>query len=294
MPTSFVPCCVQIPPLLVKTHAAPVFVSSTWPPRIAVSPSEESATEKPCCAAPVAPVPTSFAPCCVQTPAFLVNTQAAPTLVLSRYPPRIAVLPLEERATETPRAAAPVSPVPTSFAPCCVQTPALLVKTHAAPAFPLSAGPPTRAVLPSAERATECPSCGVPTAPLPTSFGPEAKSPAPADAAARRRAAKDAARAARFWKLARLARGSIGHVFVVAPQTLRVSPADLDADDPKSTQDASTGVRFSRGFSSTSRNRATASRALSTRRWRGADAGRRRSVRGGCRGVRRDLARPRG
>src|SRR5271169_7188094 len=48
-----------------------------------------------------------------------------------------------------------------------------LVKTHAAPAFELlSVGPPTMAVLPSADTATERPWLASPTAPVPTSFGP--------------------------------------------------------------------------------------------------------------------------
>ena len=47
------------------------------------------------------------------------------------------------------------TPVPTSFAPCWLQTPPLRVKTHAAPLNPLSRYPPTIAVLPSPDSATE-------------------------------------------------------------------------------------------------------------------------------------------
>ena len=87
----------------------------------------------------------------------LMKTHAAPTDTLSLPPPTIAVLPSEERATDLPWFAFPTAPVPTSFAPCCAQTPPVLVKTHAAPADELSANPPTIAVLPSEESATEKP-----------------------------------------------------------------------------------------------------------------------------------------
>src|SRR5450830_1504687 len=118
---------------------------------MAVLPSAERDTEKPCLAIPTAPEPTSLVPCWVQTPALLVQTHAAPALLLSTYPPTMAVLPSAERDTETPWLAVPTAPEPTSLVPCWVQTPALLVQTHAAPATLLSPGPPTMAVLPSAE-----------------------------------------------------------------------------------------------------------------------------------------------
>jgi hypothetical protein len=56
-------------------------------------------------------------------------------------------------------------------------SPLLRVKTHTAPApaapgTPLSLSPPTLAVLPSADSATEKPWSAFPTAPVPTSFGP--------------------------------------------------------------------------------------------------------------------------
>src|SRR5450759_5113421 len=84
----------------------------------------------------------------------------------------MAVLPSAERDTERPRLAAPTAPEPTSLVPCWVQTPALLVQTHAAPALPLSAYPPTMAVLPSAETDTEVPCRAGSTAPVPCNFGP--------------------------------------------------------------------------------------------------------------------------
>jgi len=65
--------------------------------------------------------------------------------------------------------------------PCCVQVPPLRVNTHAAPAGPttgdrsrsalLGPGPPTIAVLPSADSATDMPWLLLPSAPVPTSFG---------------------------------------------------------------------------------------------------------------------------
>src|SRR5258706_127186 len=116
--------------------------------------------------------------CCVQTPPLRVNNHAAPAFVLTENPPTIAVLPSEERATEKRCSAIPTAPIPTSLAPCCVQTPPLRVNTHTAPAFVLSVNPPTIAVLPSEERATDSPCCAAPTAPVPRRFGPWAKVPA--------------------------------------------------------------------------------------------------------------------
>ena len=66
--------------------------------------------EVPCFAAPMAPVPTSFAPCCVHTPPVRVYTHAAPVLKLSSTPPTIAVLPSAEIETDRPCAAAPIDP----------------------------------------------------------------------------------------------------------------------------------------------------------------------------------------
>jgi hypothetical protein len=44
---------------------------------MAVLPSPDSPTEKPCWAFPTAPVPTSLGPCWVQTPPLLVNMPGA-------------------------------------------------------------------------------------------------------------------------------------------------------------------------------------------------------------------------
>jgi hypothetical protein len=108
-------------------------------------------------------------PCWVQRPWLLrVKTHAAPVALLSICPPTIAVLPSLDSATEVPWRASPTAPVPISFSPCWVQRPWLLrVKTHAAPGpMPgLSLGPPTMAVLPSPESATEVPCAVDPTAP---------------------------------------------------------------------------------------------------------------------------------
>src|SRR5258708_37310376 len=51
----------------------------------------------------------------------------------------------------------PPAPLPPSLLPCCVQTPPLRGNTHAAPVVLLSLGPPTMAVLPSPDRATDAP-----------------------------------------------------------------------------------------------------------------------------------------
>src|SRR5580658_8501256 len=78
-----------------------------------------------------------------------VKTHAAPACELSPAPPTMAVVPSADSATEAPWRAAPTAPLPKSFDPCWVQTPPLWVKTHAAPVFDLSSGPPTIAVVPS-------------------------------------------------------------------------------------------------------------------------------------------------
>src|SRR5436190_913846 len=86
--------------------------------------------------------------------------------------PTMAVLPSADSATETPCAASGLAPVPTSLLPCGVHTPPLRVNTHAAPALELSTGPPTTAVLPSADSVTEKPCAAAPLVLVPTSFGP--------------------------------------------------------------------------------------------------------------------------
>src|ERR1700691_4045020 len=167
MPTSFDPCWVQTPPLRLKTHAAPASELSVNPPTMAVLPSADSATEQPCSAAPTAPEPSGSS-----TLPPRVKTHAAPANELLPRPPTIAVLPSADSATDQPCSVAPTAPAPTCFAPCWVHTPPLWLKTHPAPRLPLAAGPPTMAVLPSADSATERPWSAAPTAPLPTSFGP--------------------------------------------------------------------------------------------------------------------------
>ena len=46
------------------------------------------------------------------------------------------------------------------------------MNTHAAPALPLSAGPPTSALFPPTDSATPWPNLAAPVAPSPVSFGP--------------------------------------------------------------------------------------------------------------------------
>src|SRR5262245_35333730 len=143
-------------------------------------PSADSATDVP--RRPTALLLTSLLPCCVQTPPLRVNTHAAPGAPrpkgrdrshgLSPGPPTMAVLPSADNATDMPWRALPTASAATSFLPCCVQIPPRRVNTHAAPVLLLSDQPPTRAVLPSAESATDMPRRGFPTALLPTSFLP--------------------------------------------------------------------------------------------------------------------------
>ena len=70
-----------------------------------------------------------------------VQTHAAPSDAVVLGPPTMAVLPSAERATESLDSRCPTAPEPTSLAPCWVQTPPLLVQTHAAPALLLSRVP---------------------------------------------------------------------------------------------------------------------------------------------------------
>src|SRR5262245_23884806 len=91
----------------------------------------------------------------------------------------MAMLLSADSATDVPKPA--TAPGPTNLF-CCVQTPALRVNTHAAPAAPrpngtcrshrLSPGPPTMAVSPSADNATDMPWRALPTPSVPTSFLP--------------------------------------------------------------------------------------------------------------------------
>src|SRR5438552_284723 len=87
----------------------------------------------------------------------------------------MAVLPSADNATEVPwlTEGPATAPVPTSFGPCWVQSPLVLrVKTHVAPSPSFSNGPPTMAVLPLLDRATDQPCLASPAAPPPTSFDP--------------------------------------------------------------------------------------------------------------------------
>src|SRR5580765_656848 len=132
---------------------------SASPPTMAVYPSADSATDRPCNALPTAPVPTSFNPCWLHTPPLRVYTHAAPAVPLSLAPPTTAVFPSADSAIETPCSATPTAPVPTSFVPCWLHTPALRVYAHAAPTALLSALPPKTTVFPSPDSATEIPCC---------------------------------------------------------------------------------------------------------------------------------------
>src|SRR5262249_59614175 len=110
-------------------------------PTIAVLPSAESATDMPWRAFPTAPLPTSFLPCCVQVAPLRVNTHAPS----APQPPTMAVLPSAESATEIPwpggNGGSP-PPLPTSLLPCSVPILPLRLKTPAAPDVPFSLGPP--------------------------------------------------------------------------------------------------------------------------------------------------------
>src|SRR5262245_38555481 len=118
---------------------------------------------------PEAAMPLAGETCNVPCPC--AKTHAAPALPLSKGPPTMAVLPSPDNATDRPWSPDPTAPVPTSLLPCCVQTPLLRVKTHAAPVKLLSVPPPIMAVLPSPDSETETP-CADPTAPVPTSLLP--------------------------------------------------------------------------------------------------------------------------
>src|SRR5262249_6205392 len=146
------------------------------PPTIAMLPSADSATED--AEFPTASMPASLLHWAQLMP-LRVNTAAAPTPRSPADPPTSAILPSADRATDVPWRAFPAL---TSLLPCCSQTFALRANTHAAPAAPrpkgtdpshgLSPGPPTMAMLPSADSATDVPWRALPTAPLPTSFLP--------------------------------------------------------------------------------------------------------------------------
>src|SRR5215212_11152759 len=151
---NFWPSCIQTPSVRVNTHAAPGWPTpkglglsegSSGPPRRAVLPSADKATDVPWRALPPALLPTNFLPCCLQTSPVRVKIHAAPMLLLSAGPPTMAVPPSADNATAMPWRAFPTAPVPTSFLPCCVHASPLRVNTHT----PSLRHPPTIAVLPS-------------------------------------------------------------------------------------------------------------------------------------------------
>src|SRR5439155_803780 len=115
----------------------------------------------------------SFEPRCVQVEPERLNTHAAPVLPLSSSPPIRAVLPSADSATPPPKVPAPLSSLPVSFEPCCVQVEPERVNTPTAPPLAVtSLQPPIRAVLPSADSATLRPTRLVPVSPLTVSFAP--------------------------------------------------------------------------------------------------------------------------
>lgn len=110
-----------------------MLVLSVVAPEIIVLPSALIATENPCALSISPPVATNLFPCCVQIPPLRVNTHTAPWELLSSLAPKIAVFPSALIATDLPCDAAPTFPVPTNLVPCWLHTPAVRVKTHAAP-----------------------------------------------------------------------------------------------------------------------------------------------------------------
>src|SRR5689334_17224850 len=100
------------------------------------------------------------------------KAHAAPVPLLSRQAPISPVAPSAESATFVPNSPSPAQSSGMSLGPCWVQVEPERVNNHAAPLVLLSARPPTRAVLPSAERATATPNLPSPVSPPPVSFGP--------------------------------------------------------------------------------------------------------------------------
>src|SRR5664280_2637136 len=118
---------------------------------------------------PVAPVPTSVA-WTFQVIPLRTHTFVDPTFCGA---PTRAVFPSAESATENPEFLPNPRSAGSASLACSVQTPALRVHTHAAPSPvsrppALSTFPPTRAVFPSAESATDVPWPDGPRAPVPT------------------------------------------------------------------------------------------------------------------------------
>src|SRR5262249_4684986 len=120
VPASAPPCWVHTPPLRVNTSASP---EPDGAPTIAVLPSADNATDRPWRSLKTEPVPTNLLPCWLHTPPLRVKTHAAPVLEKSPGPPRMAVLPSRETATERRCwTVAPTPPVPTSLGPSCVKS----------------------------------------------------------------------------------------------------------------------------------------------------------------------------
>src|SRR5258708_18667412 len=102
---------------------APATTEIYTPSLLDVLPFSDRATEAPCSACPTESFPVSFC-CCVHSPLLRVNTQAAPTLLLSCHPPMMLVLPSADRLTEMPWDAPPTESLAVNFC-CCVHTPLL-------------------------------------------------------------------------------------------------------------------------------------------------------------------------
>ena len=157
---------------VLNIQAGPTPLLSLSPPAMAVPPSADRLTEYPSNEGSTPSNATTLPPCCVQTLPLRVKAQMAPLALLSVNPPTTALLPSAESACATPNCGVPTPSEGTSLLPCWLQTPPLRVKAQAAPSLLLSVVPPMRAVLPSAERATEYPCSADPVAPVPTSLPP--------------------------------------------------------------------------------------------------------------------------
>src|SRR4051812_14012598 len=181
---SFGPTWAHAPAELANSHTAPSFSASVGPPINAIVPSAANAAltpNEPPRSELSSSLGVSFEPCWLQVPPERLKIHAAAGSAPwnsnpSSGPPMSAVLPLADSATLAPNA----TPTPVSFVsdgvslpPCCVHDVPDRTKAHAAPlarlenGFGLSPGAPTRAVLPSSERATLSPNWPAPTSPLP-------------------------------------------------------------------------------------------------------------------------------
>src|SRR5262245_16482287 len=114
-----------------KTHAAPAPMLSANPPTRAVRQSPDNATDQPCSALPTAPVPMSLAPW-LHSPATRMKTHAVPAGT-SPGPPRIAVLPSPDSATEKPCRDIPPDRLLSTSICCRLHTPFFRTKTKAPP-----------------------------------------------------------------------------------------------------------------------------------------------------------------